>query len=196
MLVKVLNFGTNWWSRLGYGVNDPCQRTRHAAYYNSTGVRCGRRVRRHWVVPGLIRFNGVGDFKPDSLDSLLGEIFLCSDLDFLFGGNRLLFIKKMPRNTLPDLHLIVLSGELHGQIDLGASDWRLRQTAVIAASQLRDMQEVMLLMRTGDWVKTTFGFWQLSAPASADSTPALELRAEPAAFETGAKCGTKKARLL
>lgn len=47
MLVKVLSFGTNWWARFGRDPFDPRRFTRHAAYYNSTGVRCGRKVRRH-----------------------------------------------------------------------------------------------------------------------------------------------------
>jgi hypothetical protein len=64
MLVKILSFGTNWWARFGRDPRDPWRFTRHAAYYNSTGVRCARKVRRHWIVSGLIRFDGVSDFNP------------------------------------------------------------------------------------------------------------------------------------
>ena len=67
MLVKILNFGTNWWARFGSDLDDPLRLTCHAAYYNSTGIRCGRKVRRHWIAPGLIRFNGVGDFVQISI---------------------------------------------------------------------------------------------------------------------------------
>jgi hypothetical protein len=33
---------------------------------------------------------------------------------------------------------------------------------VICSSQLRQVQEAMLLMKPGDWGKTACGFWQLS----------------------------------
>jgi hypothetical protein len=46
MLVQVLSFGTNWWARFGRNADDPHRFTRHAAYYNSTGV--------------AIRFAGIG----------------------------------------------------------------------------------------------------------------------------------------
>ncbi len=179
MLVKVLHFGTNWWARFGRDADDPYRFTRHAAYYNSTGVRCGSKVRRHWIVPGLIRFNAIGDFNPHRPSRSLGHTFLCSDLDFLFGGNRLLLKTKMPKSTVPEWYLVVISHELHGLIDFALQDWKSEQSKVIAASRLREVQEAMLLMKAGDWVKTNCGFWQLCVPASADSDATLELRGDP-----------------
>ena len=178
MLVKVLNFGTNWWARFGGVADDPYCFTRHAAYYNSTGVRCGSKVRRHWIVSGLIRFNGVGDFNPRSPHRSLGHTFLCSNLDFLFGGNRLLLKTKVRACTEPDWYLTVISHELHGPIDFAGCDWKSPQSKVIAASRLREVQEAMLLMKAGDWVKTGWGFWQLSVPAKPDSDATLELRGD------------------
>ena len=96
MVLKVLNFGCNWWGRFGHDAADPFRYTRHAVYYNSTGVRCGRKVRRHWLVPGLIRFNGVSGFNPHIPMRLLGCTFLASDPEFLLGGNRLLLKQKLP----------------------------------------------------------------------------------------------------
>jgi len=80
MLVKVLNFGTNWWARFGRDAEDPYRFSRHAAYYNSTGVRCGSKIRRHWITSGLLRFNGVGDFNPNLPKRAIGRTFVCSDL--------------------------------------------------------------------------------------------------------------------
>jgi len=162
VLVKLLNFGTNWWARFGSDASDPHRYTRHAAYYNSTGIRCGRKIRRHWIVPGLIRFNGVGDFNPHRPKGSLGQTFLTSNLTFLFGGNRLLFKRKMPESSVADWYLVVISQDLHGRIDLGSPGWKSPVARVIAASQLRQMQEIMLLMKPGDWVQTACGFWQLS----------------------------------
>jgi hypothetical protein len=164
MFVQVLSFGCNWWGRFGHDPADPLRYTRHAAYYNSTGVRCGRKVRRHWVVPGLIRFNGVGGFNPHVPARSLGRIFLASELDFVFGGNRLLLKQKQPDSAQPECYLIVISQEIHGRIDFASPAWKSPTTQVIAASQLRQSQEAMLLMKPGDWVRTACGIWHLSVP--------------------------------
>ncbi len=166
MLVQVLSFGTNWWARFGRIVDDPHRFTRHAAYYNSTGVRCGSKVRRHWIISGLIRFNGVGDFNPNLPDRAIGRTFVCSDLSQAFGGNRLLFEVRAPKNSVPDCYLVVVSSDVHGPIDFCSGAWKSVLSPVIAASHLRDKQEAMLLMKPGDWIQTNTGFWQLSADPS------------------------------
>jgi hypothetical protein len=165
MLVKVLNFGTNWWARFGRDVEDPHRFTRHAAYYNSTGVRCGNKIRRHWIVSGLLRFNGVGDFNPNLPERAIGCTFVCSDLVQAFGGNRLLFQNKAPKSVVPDCYLVVISSAAHGGIDFTSSVWKSALSQVVAVSQLRERQEAMLLMKPGDWVQTGTGFWQISVPS-------------------------------
>lgn len=175
MLVKVLNFGSNWWARCGHDAEDPDRFVRHAAYYNSTGVHCGSKIRRHWVVPGLLRFNGVCDFHPDRVDCAVGSTFVCSDLELALGGNRLLFRSKAAKSAVPDCYLIVVASVEHGRIDFASGTWRSAISQVVAASQLRDIQEAMLLMKPGDWVQTSNGFWQLSMP-NALSEPAALVR--------------------
>jgi hypothetical protein len=174
MLVKVLSFGTNWWARFGRHPFDFHRFTRHAAYYNSTGVRCGRKVRRHWVIPGLIRFNGAGGFNPHLPNRSLGCTFHCSDLTFACGGNRLLFERKVSKSEIPERYLVVLSSELHGRMDFSSDAWK-SSAAVIAVSQLREKQEAMLLMTRGDWVRTICGFWQLTTRDNRRAGIALEL---------------------
>src|SRR5579872_7058538 len=173
MLVKVLNFGSSWWARLGHDAEDPDRFMRHAAYYNSTGVHCGSKIRRHWVVPGLLRFNGVCNFHPDLADRAIGRTFVCSELELAMGGNRLLFRSKAAKSAVPDCYLVVVSSAEQGRIDFASGTWRSVISQVIAASQLRDTQEAMLLMKPGDWVKTRLGFWQLSAPNAVIEPAAL-----------------------
>ena len=164
MVLKVLNFGCNWWGRFGHDAADPLRYTRHAVYYNSTGVRCGRKVRRHWLVPGLIRFNGASGFNPHFPMRSLGCTFLASDLDFLFGGNRLLLKQKLPNSVVPERYLVVISQAFHGRVDLASTGWKSQTAQTIATSQLRQNQEILLLMKPGDWVQTMCGTWQLSVP--------------------------------
>jgi hypothetical protein len=179
MLVKVLNFGTNWWARFGSSAAAPDCFTRHAAYYNSTGVRCGSKIRRHWIAAGLLRFNGVCDFNPDVLESALGRTFVCTDLRYAFGGNRVLFQSRASRSTVPDWYLVVVSSGAHGRIDFASSVWKSALAQVVAASQLRDIQEAMLLMKPGDWVQTHSGFWQLYVPHAAGEPEALVRIGDP-----------------
>jgi hypothetical protein len=183
MLVRVLGFGTNWWARFGHAPADPHRFTRHAAYYNSTGIRCGSKVRRHWRVPGLIRFNGAGDFNPHRPESLIGKIFECPGLSFAFGGNRLLLERKAHAATIPDCFLIVVDSVKHGAIDLASNHWHSRDVRVIAASHLRLTQEVMLLMHLGDWIETSWGFWQLQFALPDNTAPRLELVHDPVRVE-------------
>jgi hypothetical protein len=175
MLVKILGFGINWWARFGSDLQNPGRFTRCAAFYNSTGVRCGGKIQRHWVVPGLIRFNGVGDFNPHLPSRSIGDVFSCSALTPAFGGNRMLFESRSAHATCPDCYLVVLSSDLNGRIDFGLEGWKAREANVIAASELRQMQETMLLMTPGSWVRTDCGYWQLRADGMTSPLCGLEL---------------------
>lgn len=179
MVVKVLNLGTNWWTRFGSAAGDPTGLVKHTAYYNSTGVRCGNKIRRHWIVPGLVRFNGVGDVRPHLPNCAIGRTFVCSDLTYACGGNRLLFKSKTHRAALPECYLLVVSGSVYGRINFASPVWKSALSRVIAASQLRGQQEVMLLMRPNDWVETAQGFWQLSQPVSTRELPRLVRIGDP-----------------
>jgi len=166
MLVKVLNFGTNWWSRFGRDFEDPDRFASHAAHYNSTGIRCGGKIRRHWIEPGLVRINGAIDFNPNLCDRSIGQTFVCSNLAHTLGGNRLLMKSKSARSAVPDCYLVVVSSEEHGKLDFSSTVWKSIFSSVIAVSQLRDRQEAMLLMKIDEWVQTSKGFWQLQVASN------------------------------
>lgn len=163
MPVTVISFGSNWWARFGRDPQDRYRFTRRAAYFNSTGLRSGSKVRRYWIVPGLLRFNGVGDFNPQFPDRSIGATFECADLTFACGGNRLLFVRKIRNCPVPAYFLVSLSSERFGAFDGRNSGWKSESVIPIAVSQHRDRAEALLLMRLGDWVKTSLGIWQLRA---------------------------------
>ena len=175
MLVKILGFGSNWWARFGRDPQDRYRYTRHAAYFNSTGVRCGSKMRRHWVVSGLLRFNGVGDFNPQFPRRAVGKTFECTDLVFALGGNRVLFTRKVTQPGLPDFFLLAVSSDTRGGFDFEDAGWRSQSVTPIAVSHLREKQEAMLLMRAGDWVRSALGVWQLKVADSLPHGAALEL---------------------
>ena len=174
MLVKILGFGSNWWARFGRDPRDRFRYTRHAAYFNSTGVRCGNRMRRYWVVPGLLRFNGVGDFNPQFPGRAVGKIFECTDLIFALGGNRVLFTRKVD-SSVPDYFLVVVSSDRFGGFDFEVPGWKSQSVTPIAVSHSREKQEAMLLMRAGDWVRSALGVCQLSVATGLSYGAALQL---------------------
>jgi hypothetical protein len=180
MLVKILGFGSNWWARFGRNPNDACHYTRRAAYFNSAGVRCGQKIKRHWVVPGLIRFNGIGDFDPHFPSRAIGQTFGCSDLAFASDGNRILFVRRTPEPSIPDWYLVVVSSERFGIFDFGDPCWRSESTQPISVSQLRKQQEAMLLMKEGQWVCNGLGTWQLVFRPNLPLGAALQLLGDTA----------------
>jgi hypothetical protein len=157
MLVKVLAFGSNWWRRSRLE-NDPAR----LAYYNSTGIRRGRKTARHWLISGILRLNGVSNFDPTSPARCLGVTFE-ADLGHAFGGNRLLLKQRMPAWVEPEIYLVVVRNDLHGRIDFACGAWKSVFAHAFAVSALRDTQETMLLMHLSDWIQTASGFWQLQA---------------------------------
>ena len=105
MLVQILTFGSNWWARFGRDPGDRYRYTRHAAYFNSTGLRFGNKIRRHWIVPGLIRFNGVGDFNPNFPGRSVGAVFECADLKFASVETAFCFKEERPIPCCPTIFL-------------------------------------------------------------------------------------------
>jgi len=161
VLVKILSFGCNWWKRFGRDPEDRFRYTRHAAFYNSTGVQCGNKIRRHWIIPGLIRFNGIGDFNPHYPSRSVGHTFSCTEPVFAFGGNRVVFETKVRKCADPDYFLVAVSSERFGVFDFHSRLWKSESAHAIAASDLRKKQEAMLLMSTDDWISSSLGRWRL-----------------------------------
>lgn len=159
MRIRVIGWGSNWWLRPGTALEDKHRFTRSAAYFNTTGICCGKRIRRHWIVPGLVRFNGVSNFSPAKPLRTLGKVFECSELGTWEGGNRILFKSYSP--LPPERYLVTASSDEHGRFDFLRPDWKSATALLFAASQLREKQEVMLLMKLGDRVQTSCGSWTL-----------------------------------
>ena len=147
---ELLTTGKLGWPRFGQDHEDPHRYTRQAAYYNSAGIRCANKVRRYWVLPGLVRFNGVGDFNPHFPCRSIGETFWCTDPVLACGGNRVLFVKRAEKNLVPDHYLVVVSSDRHGALDFRDPAWKSQSIWPISISQLRDRQEVLLLMEAED----------------------------------------------
>ena len=159
MHVAVLSFGSNWWARAESELS-------RFARYNSSGIECGGKMRRHWIVPGIVRINGVSNFSHWPPRRMLGGGFRCSELSFACGGNRLLFVEKIANPAPPEFYLLTISSAFQGSLDLSSPTCRSGSSIVFAASQLRERQEIMLLIEAEGWFKTSRGLWQLRHSAN------------------------------
>lgn len=176
MLVKILGFGCNWWRRYGADTSDRFRYTKHAAFYNSTGVQCGRKVRRHWIVAGLIRFNGAAAHSRHDLNSCIGQTWQCTEPVFALGGHRIVFEKRASKeHSKPDCFLLAISADRFGSVQFERPNWKSEGARVIAASRLREKQEIMLLMQPGDWIETNLGRWYLLPVPALQTGAALQL---------------------
>jgi hypothetical protein len=173
--VRIVSFGCNWWSRFGHNPDDRYRYTRQAAFYNSSGVRCGSKVRRHWIIPGLIRFNGVGDFNPHYPGRSIGQIFSCTEPTFALGGNRMVFQNRVRGAATPDYFLVAVASDRFGIFDFHCKRWKSESTYPIAVSHLREKQEALLLMKTDDWVCSNLGHWQITLTTNLEAGAILQL---------------------
>jgi hypothetical protein len=98
MRVRVINFGTNWWAACSHDLSDPMCFRRRAAWFNSAGLKQGRRLRFCWVFPGQIRFNRTSGFNPEFPLRSVGKSFIAPGRTFCMDGRIFCFTlrPKMP----------------------------------------------------------------------------------------------------
>jgi hypothetical protein len=96
---------------------------------------------------------------------------------FAYGGNRVLFERKVKRSEIPDYYLVGMSRERYGRIDFKA-DWKPESCLAIATSELREKQEALLLMKLDDCVRSNLGRWRLVLTKELDAGVVLQLDEE------------------
>ena len=146
MLISVLSFGSLWSQRAD------------AAYYNTTGVAVGGKVRSRPRVYGVARFNGRSGFRPDWTERMLSKVFDCEPPCIWNGHNKVLFRKLLDAPARPDAYLVTVTAEQTGEIDAhGASPWVHTDVRLISFSECGERQEVMLVMPPYTWIRGRLG---------------------------------------
>jgi hypothetical protein len=156
-------------------IEDPYCFRRKPAYFNTTGLMYGCRLRNCQIYPGMLRFNRTSGFDPEFVERIPGKTFQAAPPRLHDGRIHLLFEFPGAGQT-PDAYLVTLHPETHGAIAFRNKNWRSPGLQPIAVSRQRDRYEAMLLMRPGHWVETERGRWQISP-----TTGNLELRSAEAA---------------
>jgi hypothetical protein len=160
MIVDCVSFGTLWWVRPGSRDDDPFRYTSNAAIFNTTGFRNGARERRNWIVAGVLRFNA-GTLNEQRIRPVNLEIgkFQTPGIERCGSWNRLLFMRKVKRQTQPDAMLVKIQSCTMGRVTFG-SPWRTEGVRLVASSFHRGEQESLLLMTEGSEMTTTTGKWR------------------------------------
>lgn len=161
LMVQILSFGSVWWVRPGWDENNPDRYTQHAAYFNTSGIRQGRRLHPSGPVRGLVRFNGSSGLNPHRAHDNIDRIFSFRGVERYRETNRLLIIRRMPTYVTPTHFLVAMNSGLHGAISR-RRQWRIGNVQMIAMSRYRDKEEALLLLAAGTCVRTTTGIWTVS----------------------------------
>jgi hypothetical protein len=160
MYVRVISFGTNWWSMRSSDIKDPLCFERRVAYFNAAALLFGRRLRHSAVYPGQIRFNATSGFDPEFPKRAIGKTFLCSGPRRLEGRSHMLFARPAS-NATPEAYLATLNLSDHGSIQFDQPGWRSLGVLPISISLRAPRYEAMLLIGEKDWIETDLGRWQV-----------------------------------
>ncbi len=182
LFVQIVSFGSAWWVRPGSNEHDAERYTKHAAYFNSTGVCRGSKIHTAGPVHGVIRFNVSSGLNPHCTQENVGRIFRCHTLERYRETNRLLVFGPAATITTPTHFLIRLDSNVHGR--LVPRNPQPISVQVVSVSCYRGSQEALLLVEMGALVETTLGMW--SVLQSGQRPPQLHLIDDQIAKSVGA----------
>ncbi len=174
MRVEILGFGSIWRRRLGKGPDD-LKRFAQAAYYNTTGVMVGGKLRTRPRIVGHVRFNGAGGFNPNNPARMIGQVFDCDEPCVWQGQNKLFFKAVLPCKAKPDHYLVATRAQELGRLMVGLPGWSSDDVWVIALSECGGEQETLLLMAAHGWVRTSIGKYTLKPEGCEPRRPRLRL---------------------
>lgn len=176
MRVAVTGFGSVWRHRLGKG--DAHARPTRPVYYNTTGVLVHGNVRQRPRISGYARFDTIGGFDPNHTSRMIGRVFECAEPTVWMGSNKLLFRRILMKGECPDRHLVVAKSAVLGRLAVGKQDWRSPDAWLLSLSESAGQQEALLLMSTGQWIRTSLGRFVLEPSITRNSVAALVLHAD------------------
>ena len=166
MRISVLGFGSIWTLRSARKARaEERFDTRDLAYYNTTGVDVGGKLRNRPRLYGVARFNGNSGFRPECWHRMLYKVFDCESPCTWNGHKKILFKTLLRGPEKPDAYLVVVKSEQTGGI-AKRGDWLHSETTLISFSECGADQEVMVVMPPYSWLRGVLGTFFLE-PAAA-----------------------------
>jgi len=158
--VRIINFGTNWWSMHSSDTSDPFCCVRRAAHFNAAALKSGRRLHHSAIFPGQVRFNAKSGFNPEFRLRAIGMTFFSPGPKQIDGRVHLLLERKAGK-VAPDTYLVTLNSADHGSIRFKEEGWRSSGVQPISISMRRQRYEAMLLVGPEDWIQSELGRWRI-----------------------------------
>lgn len=157
MYVRMIGFGSNWWAA----------RTaeQEPAWFNSAGIKHGRRIDHCWIWPGQVRFNRSSGFHPEFPDRAIGRTFHC-ECPKVYGGRTHLLVTRKSPHAEPNEFLVTVTDGVQGQIFFLSSCWSSLGVQPISISQKGSRFEAVLLITPDGWIRSDLGTWRISADGS------------------------------
>ncbi len=157
MLISILGFGSIWSRRVARLAPDVGIRRPDAAYYNTTGVPVGARIRNRPRVYGVARFNANSGFRPDWLPRMISKVFDCEPPSVWGGHNTVLFKRLLNGPEVPAAYLVTVTAEQVGRLVGDTGAWLHDDAQLISFSECGERQELMLVMPAYAWLRGTLG---------------------------------------
>ena len=156
MLVAVQSFGSIWTER---GVRTDCDgvnSSRRHAFYNTTGVMAGSKLRSRSCVYGHVRLDECSGFHPSSANRVIHRVYESEGVSVWSGRNKLFLQQLTPAGTRPDVYLLRVGSAEIGWIDRSGS-WTCTGAQVVSFSEGDAQQEALVILPAFGWVRSERG---------------------------------------
>ena len=151
MLVAVQSFGSIWTAR-GANTGANCaDSARRGAYYNTTGVLAGGKLRNRSCLFGYIRVDECSGFHPRLADRLIHRVYESEGVSVWKGRNKLFLRQLTAAGTRPDVYLFRISPADTGWMDREGV-WKCDVAQVVSFSEGNGQQEALIVLPPFGWV--------------------------------------------
>jgi len=150
MLVAVQSLGSIWTSRATSAPPDS-NAARRCAYYNTTGVVAGNKLRSRSCIYGNVRLDECSGFNPRFAERIIHRVYESDGVTVWNGRNKLFLRQLAPNGTRPDAYLFRINPADTGWIDRAAA-WKCDGARVVSFSEGNGQQEALIVLPAFGWV--------------------------------------------
>jgi len=155
MLVAVQSLGSIWTSRATSAPPDS-NAARRCAYYNTTGVVAGNKLRSRSCIYGNVRLDECSGFNPRFAERIIHRVYESDGVTVWNGRNKFFLRQLAPNGTRPDAYLFRINPADTGWIDRAAA-WKCDGARVVSFSEGNGQQEALIVLPAFGWVRGTQG---------------------------------------
>ena len=156
MLVAVQSFGSIWTERGTTTKVDAANSARRTAFYNTTGVMAGGKLRSRSCVYGHVRLDECSGFHPGFAERVIHRVYESEGVSVWSGRNKLFLRQLTPTHTRPDVYLFRAGSAEIGWIDRTGA-WTCSGAQVVSFSEGNGQQEALLILPAFGWVHSERG---------------------------------------